>query len=450
MHKLFDIIERHGFIGVQDAEKVYELPAGKLGKLHREVFDHIYKRQDERIWSHRVPPPSAFSFHAGASIRGAWGCRELGCRLQKLDFLARYSALYANELTLPLAMPNPNAGYDNEEIRYCLELDLVCLLFLRPLVTAGLVVPVVMRTSHCVHEHDWIRKLTSLAHDFSQATGRFRESEFSLRYQIPQKSPSGKPSIYLEGPDQYIPHGGFAKNFDRKPRWLPRSMRFNKQGLAEIRGQYKQHLLSQIFTMIADNVTFYFSYGLKRQARFLTDMRGETDFLDWMTSDDEEMTAKTDLLRELQHTVPVLGELPIGTILRIRQQEKDAFENYRATVTKMSSNILTSKNVSKKEVRQMLRDAIEPELRKMSRDLRTYRKVRRSQSIGAAVWTAAGVILGAYAGLPPIASVPLAGGAGVVGGRLAAKAAEEACSHGPDFKQKNDLYFLLRLTNEAE
>lgn len=116
----------------------------------------------------------------------------------------------------------------------------------------------------------------------------------------------------------------------------------------------------------------------------------------------------------------------------------------------MSSNILTRKNVSKKEVRQMLRDAIEPELRRMNRDLRTYRKVRRSQSIGTTVSMAVGVILGAYAGLPPIASVPLVASAGVVGSRLASKAAEEACSHGPEFRQKNDLYFLLRLTNEAE
>lgn len=209
-------------------------------------------------------------------------------------------------------------------------------------------------------------------------------------------------------------------------------------------------MLSQIFANIADNATFYFAYGLKRQARFLTDMRGETDFLDWMASDDEEMVVKTDLLRELQHTVPVLGELPIATILRIRQQEKDAFESYRDAVTKMSSRILANKNVSKKEVREMLRDSIEPELRRMNRDLRAFRKVRRSQSIGTVMSMAAGVILGAYAGLPPIASVPLATGAGVVGGRLAARAAEEACSHGPEFKQKNDLYFLLRLTNEAE
>src|SRR5229473_276388 len=274
MQELFDIVERYGFVGVQDAEKVYALPARKLEKFHREAFEYIYKSQNDRIWGRRIRPPTAFSFHAGASIRGAWGCSELGCRLQKLDFLARYSALYASELTLPLAMPNPNAGYDDGGIRYCLELDLVCLLFLRPLITAGLIIPVVMRSSHCIHEQDWIRELTSLAHDFSQATARILESDFTIRYQVPAKSPSGRPTIYLEGPDQYIAHGELARLLDRKPRWLPKSIRFDKQGRAEVRGLHKRLMLSQLFTNIADNVTFYFAYGLKRRARFLSDMRG--------------------------------------------------------------------------------------------------------------------------------------------------------------------------------
>src|SRR5260370_20765647 len=263
-----------------------------------------------------------------------------------------------------------------------------------------------MRSSHCIQEKDWIRELALLAHDFSQATARILESDFTIRYQVPAKSPSGRPTIYLEGPDQYIAHGELARLLDRKPRWLPKSIRFDKQGRAEVRGLHKRLMLSQMFTNIADNVTFYFAYGLKRRARFLSDMRGETDFLDWMTSDDEEMTAKTDLLRELQHTVPVLGELPIATILRIRKQEKDAFEAYRDAVTKMSSNILDDKNVSQKEARQILRDAIEPELRRTNRDLRTYRKVRPSQSIGTGISMAAGVVLGAYPRFAPIRSVP--------------------------------------------
>jgi len=135
-------------------------------------------------------------------------------------------------------------------------------------------------------------------------------------------------------------------------------------------------MVSHLFTDVANNMTFYFAYGQRRRARFLSDMPGETEFLDWMTRHDKEMKAKTSLLRELHHTV--LGELPIATILRIRQQEKGAFEAYRDAVTKMSSNILTARNVSRKETRQMLRDAIEPELRRMSR---TCGRIARSGAV---------------------------------------------------------------------
>jgi hypothetical protein len=70
MHELFDIAERYGFIAVQDAAKVYELPARKLETLHQELVDNIYKGQSERVRTPKIPSPSAFSFHAGASVRG--------------------------------------------------------------------------------------------------------------------------------------------------------------------------------------------------------------------------------------------------------------------------------------------------------------------------------------------------------------------------------------------
>jgi hypothetical protein len=453
MHDLFAIIETYGFVGVQDAEKVYELPSAEVDKLHSEAFKHIYDSQNKRVWGPgAVDPNDTFSFHASASIRAASGCSALSCRLQKLDFLGRYAALYASELTLPLSMPNPDTNDDVEEIRHALNLDLVSLLFLRPAITSGIVVPVVMRTWHCVHERSWIKNTSALIHDFSQFIAKIEASDFTVRYQVPEKSPSGRPTIYLDGPEEYIEHGSLARLLERTPQWLPKPRRFDTEGMMEIRGQHKRHMLEQLFKGTASNMTFYFAYGLKRRARYLSDMPGETEFLDWATErDDEELTTKTEALAELQHCVPVLAELPIATILRIRNEEQGAFDAYRDAVTKMSGVILAStKRVTKKAARQMLRDAIEPELRRMNRDIRTYRKVRRSQAIGGAVSIAAGVLLGAYAGLPPIVATPLVAGAGVVGGHLARKVAEATCSHGPEFKQKNDLYFLLRLTNEAE
>src|SRR5438874_5209294 len=108
MYKLYSILERHGFVGIQDAEKIQTLAEKELRKFHNEVFKCLYDSQNERTWGDRNSIPSDFSFQASASIRAANGCSELTCRLRKLDFLARYAALYASELTLPLSMPGPD------------------------------------------------------------------------------------------------------------------------------------------------------------------------------------------------------------------------------------------------------------------------------------------------------------------------------------------------------
>jgi hypothetical protein len=46
---------------------------------------------------------------------------------------------------------------------------------------------------------------TEIVHDFSQFTARNLLNEFRLMYQLPEKSPSGQPMLYLEGPEEYYP-----------------------------------------------------------------------------------------------------------------------------------------------------------------------------------------------------------------------------------------------------
>jgi hypothetical protein len=106
--------------------------------------------------------------------------------------------------------------------------------------------------------------------------------------------------------------------------------------------------------------------------------------------------------------------------------------------------------VSKKEAREMFRTSIEPELRKMNREIVAYRKTQRRRVLAGVASVVAGVTIGAYSGFPPLFSVPLVGAASIVGTRLLGKAAESACEHGPETAQKNDLYFLLKLTQEAK
>jgi hypothetical protein len=96
----------------------------------------------------------------------------------------------------------------------------------------------------------------------------------------------------------------------------------------------------------------------------------------------------------------------------------------------------------------MMHDAIEPELKRMKKELKTYRKIQARRALTAVATGAAAVLLGAYAGMPTVTAAALGGTAAWVGAETLSNAAEAACTHGPEFKQKNDLYFLLRLQQE--
>jgi hypothetical protein len=450
MYELFEILERNGLVGLPDLDNIRDLPPSKLEKLYSLTYTSIYDAQNARIGSkHSSSPPETFSFHASASIRGASGCDSIECRFNKLGFLARYAALYASELTFPLSMVAPERVDGPSSMRSALINDLSALLLMRPLVTGQIVIPVVMKTQHCIHEIELMRKTTELVHEFSRTAARTLVSQFRLLYQVPGKSPTGRATIYLDGPQEYIEHGGLVRLYNHPPRWIPKTARFDKLGRFEIRGKHKLHLVTDIFSQIADNMTFYLAYGTRRNARFLSDMEGETEFLDWLT-DDEQMSARSTALRELEHCVPVLADVPIATILRIRRQERDSFQAYRDSITRVSSSILLSgKRISKREAREMFRAAIAPEIRRIKREVVTGRKSQSKRILGGFGSLAAGVLIGAFAGLPPLLSVPLVGAATVVGGRLLSKAAESACEHGPELRQRNELYFLLRLVDEA-
>jgi hypothetical protein len=59
--------------------------------------------------------------------------------------------------------------------------------------------------------------------------------------------------------------------------------------------------------------------------------------------------------------------------------------------------------------------------------------------------------LGTFGGVVPLlAKAAAVAATAMVGGRLLSKAAEAKCEHGATLKEKNDFYFLLRLTQESE
>jgi len=450
MRELFDVLESKGLVSEVDTMRIENLSAKELLKLYEHVYGGVFDSQEQRAAS-RADTPLAldpFTFFAGASMRGDSGCEDPLCRMRKIDFLGRYAALYANEVTVPLPLTHPDKLGGVAKARALLLRSATTLLRLRPLITHGTIKPTVMRTTHCEHEIQWVKQMHALIYDLAEHAAKESLTRFDLLYLLPEKAPTGRATIYVEGPRDFLEHGSLVVLFDESPNWRCKTWKYDRKGRTELRRNRKLWFVQRIFDEIASNTSFYLAYGLRQNARFLTDLPGEAFVLNWLTGD-EQLSATTSAMELLTHAVPILADLPIATLLRIRREERDAFESYRGVITRIASDTLAQTNrLSKKEAQEMFKALIEPEIASLRKEIRFERRRQRKRITGGLATLAAAVAIGAFGDLPVAIGGTLAGAAAVAGGRLLGKAGEVACEHGANLRQRSDLYFLVRLLQE--
>jgi hypothetical protein len=447
------LLEKNGLIRDQDSLSVEGLSPTRFSRLYEQLYSGIFERQMD--WSYaegQTYDIDPFTFMASASLRADSTCGRFECRSEKLDFLGRYAALYANKVMLPLPISSPDKAFqDPEKARSDLSRAIQSLLHLRPLINAGIVVPIVRRSRHCIHTKKWAATMMEAIQAASVRSARDASSLFRVVYQLPEKAPTGLSTVYITGPKDLIEHGEIVGTWVESDMWRRKSWRYDREGKVELRGPRKLvPLYDLIFEQIANDTGFYLAFARLHSARFLSDLPGETFLLEAL-DDDEQMSTQNQRIHEsLTHLVPLLGDLPISALLRIRRDERDSFIRYRLALQNvLNRNLLGKKKVSKREMQNFFREKIEPELSRMKSELVLERRRQHRRVAGGAVSLAASVALGAFGGfLPLLAKSAAVGASAMVGGRLLSKAAEDACDHGPTFREKNDFYFLLRLAQE--
>jgi hypothetical protein len=169
-----------------------------------------------------------FTFLASKSLRGETSCGEYGCRIEKLDTLGRYAALYANQIIVPLPLTDPSTIDESAEAAEEVSRAALTLLRLRPLFDAGVLYPVIRRSFHCRHTLRWCRDMQALVDQASLGMMKAFKDDFTVRFQVPEKAPTGIPSIYIEGPDDFLEHGGFVLLFDEPDGWRVKSWKFDR------------------------------------------------------------------------------------------------------------------------------------------------------------------------------------------------------------------------------
>src|SRR5258707_51131 len=155
MNAALEVLEKNGLAGDVDSLRVLTFAPKRILKVHQGLYSATLTKQVEDFKEHvedaRGIDP--FSFLASRSMRGQ--CNSFQCRIERLDFLARYSALYANKVLVPLSLSADPEKRTEQEVAYEVSEASLIFLRLRPLIEAGLVLPVVMRSFHCEHTQEW-------------------------------------------------------------------------------------------------------------------------------------------------------------------------------------------------------------------------------------------------------------------------------------------------------
>jgi hypothetical protein len=450
MHEAIEVLENNGLVSERQLVDISGFDKRKVVKVYEQLHSVVRDTQ-ERNPGLDLDEIDPFTFMASASMRAESTCWDWDCRIQKLDFLGRYAALYANKITVPLSLREPSEVRDIDWAKSLLLHSGLTLLRLRPLIDQGYVVPAVMITRHCACTRDWIGKMIQLTHDGADDAAHDLVKSFHTVYQLPDKSPTGRSTIYVEGPEDFLEHGSLVQLFDEGPTWRARNWRYNRLGKHDLGGPRKLAVVQRIFHQIASDTTFYLAFARRNNARYLTDRRGEAFLLEMLTDDDDVAASSEAMSAYMRHSVPLLGDLPLATLLRIRKEERDSFIRYRSALQRLFTEAAKQKRrIGKLEAKEIYKQQIEPQILKMRSELHQEQRRQRKRLIGGLAALAASVGLGAFGGIVPLlAKAAVVGASAMVGGRLLSKAAEAKCEHGATLKETNDFYFLLKLTQEG-
>lgn len=420
----------------------------------RDQLDHAIKEDsDEAYRPEQKGAPAELRFLAGSSLRGSYGCDETSCRVERTRTLARFSALYCDELVVPLRLMRGVAAQNvNSRFRDRLSGTILCANEMRPLVEKRLVKFVPDDVRLCEEHFHEIEP--SLKDIFGRADRLLRENRKHFTfYYLPPDSAIPLPRIEMHGPTDFLEHGSIFVVLPERLPWMTRlESGQRKHSRVPIPRQvaYKLRLVESYLGAMAHDAMVQAFYGLQYDAQYLTNLPGQVRFLNAFDAADENQRLNFQVLSQLSHRVPLFAEVPTAAILRLREEEPEAFNLYRSTMGSIVRDYVKTKKLAKRrEAEDLYRDVLKPEISRLEAKSREYRRNARRSAARDAVLGVAAISLGIF-GSAHLAQ--MAPAIEILGAGKLVKSATDAVSSmqkdGGGLKAEN-LYFLLRLAREA-
>lgn len=395
-----------------------------------------------------------FRFDASVDLSGDDSmCGNPWCRFEQAEELARFAALYADTVYIT----NPFAKYEHhlsefasrnpESVKRLLVGDLMVLLYLRPLIEAGLVG---LRESVSDFCPDCRARISGPDVDLAAALARL-ESELRDTYLDECTFELGRDladpadfAITVRGPEELVHHGHVLQ--------LYTETEIRSAGIDPTRLPAKESLSAEVLGRLdMPNIAFeHVTASLALQAFFtklhhttlLTNNEREVEFVNSVASPRHAQRSR-DLLRGLRHAVPEVFAKDIGDLVAIRNGEGDLFAEYRGALSKA---IRESESAVGSDLPTLVSDTILPEVSRISRQLKSSRVLRKKRHRNDIMIRAGVLGVGVFTSALMPGSDALAGALTAFAVDAAVRAAHAVAPEAEDPEPDSHYYFLWKAT----
>jgi hypothetical protein len=431
MNKTIAVLENHGLV---DPDRVLDMIAtvsrGKWNALSSELKESLDESLDVVQAEHDLTP---FNFVASASLRGLGGCSSPKCRLKKTRMISRYAALFCDRVVLPVHLHPFDENEPIESVQDAFETTVLSLLELRPLIEANII--------NLVPELDFCPECQPNKFPSSAIIIKAAETLKARNYSQFALIKTTDRSLKFTGPEDYIEHGEIYK------RHPPFDLDSLPDGPLPDEYLKQSRYVDRVFSRIVKDVVLQQVYGVRFNAKYLTDLPGEAEVLSALNENDQLAARTAALCARLSHRVPLMGEIPLEHIVKIRREDHTVFLNYRIALQKIIRDYLSGKQiVGDSEAKELFADILEPAIRKMEVHAKTERNAILKKSGAKLAATFAAIALGVHSGIVPdqLASIIASMGGFAALGNIA----EALASLNASTVRNDNLFFLLRLKQE--
>lgn len=310
---------------------------------------------------------SSFNFTVDSTLQGGrYPCAAAECRLQNLDSLAKFSAMYS-EKTL---IQSPVERMINENPRYIdtfeLSLAIVELLGLECVVRAGYVgftSDYLLLCRECLQEE---KEQQFAAKSFLDSVWEgVLEEFFQATKTILKADSDGELYVEIEGMEQFGTEHSLMVHFNELPSVLANVYR-KRNTTVLTREEIVAGGIVNLLTPMFDDIFGVLASPISINSTHLTTRMAQTRILEQVHSYSSNEQVVPDAFGKMCFDLAIAPEASLKSIVRVRQSNYESFQIFRDALEEGYRNLESDASAAS----EVKRDLIDPELHKLELSLR--------------------------------------------------------------------------------